>query len=207
MKSTCEVCAKTFKTHERLKKHIVRVHSVVEGLECPQCAKPYRNDFLLSQHVIQVHNFKVVKCHLCFKTVRQTNLKTHMETSHTEVKNLLSCRYCSKLFRNKISLKKHEYLIHVRDKSYDCDQCSQTFKMKHHLKNHMLKHSGERAFKCDVCEKSFGRKQILDTHMLSHTGERAFYCDKCQKDFLRKTDLNRHNRKFHPELTDTPIAT
>ena len=200
----CPQCSRSVIGRKRLNYHIRRFHTykLQALLPCPRCPSTFSRAADFNTHVKYKHSSSKYcaefKCHLCFKTLSsKKSLESHLET-HDERKRTHQCDVCGKCFMSKGSL-----ILHKRShqgKKFMCEICSMSFKFKHHLSAHMLKHSGVRAFKCTVCEKSFGRKQILDTHMLSHTGVRAFYCDKCKKDFLRKTDLNRHRRKFHPEM-------
>ena len=52
---------------------------------------------------------------------------------------------------------------------FGCTQCQKRFRMKHHLKEHMLIHSGEMPFSCHLCPKRFNRSYTLKNHMKLHS--------------------------------------
>ena len=52
---------------------------------------------------------------------------------------------------------------------FGCTQCPKRFRMKHHLKEHMLIHSGEMPFSCHLCPKRFNRSYTLKNHMKLHS--------------------------------------
>ncbi len=74
--------------------------------------------------------------------------------------------------------------------------CGKSFAHKHHLKNHMLTHSGERPYECtwQDCGQAFSIKGNLTKHMLIHTGEKPYRCtwQGCGKSFVQNIDLKRH---------------
>merc|ERR1719481_776745 len=52
---------------------------------------------------------------------------------------------------------------------FACSQCPKRFRMKHHLKEHTLIHSGEMPFSCHLCPKRFNRSYTLKNHMKLHS--------------------------------------
>ena len=52
---------------------------------------------------------------------------------------------------------------------FACAQCPKRFRMKHHLKEHTLIHSGEMPFSCHLCPKRFNRSYTLKNHMKLHS--------------------------------------
>jgi len=52
---------------------------------------------------------------------------------------------------------------------FGCSQCPKRFRMKHHLKEHTLIHSGEMPFSCHLCPKRFNRSYTLKNHMKLHS--------------------------------------
>ena len=52
---------------------------------------------------------------------------------------------------------------------FGCTQCPKRFRMKHHLKEHTLIHSGEMPFSCHLCPKRFNRSYTLKNHMKLHS--------------------------------------
>jgi len=52
---------------------------------------------------------------------------------------------------------------------FACTICPKRFRMKHHLKEHNLIHSGEMPFSCHLCPKRFNRSYTLKNHMKLHS--------------------------------------
>ena len=51
---------------------------------------------------------------------------------------------------------------------FGCSQCPKRFRMKHHLKEHTLIHSGEMPFSFHLCPRRFNRSRELKKHMKLH---------------------------------------
>ena len=57
-------------------------------------------------------------------------------------------------------------LVHEKRKPYKCSDCSEAFKLRHHLTKHeKVFHT---SYECKTCEKSFGEKRDLKRHYDSH---------------------------------------
>ena len=98
----CEICHKTFKRREILKKHIARKHERLNNFKCDFCEKTFNHSSNLKNHVKYSHEDNAkekekhknwqekrylrgdYKCSLCEK-----NLKTSM--AYSEHKNSVRC--------------------------------------------------------------------------------------------------------------------
>jgi len=102
-------------------------------------------------------------------------------------------KQCSKGFRNKNKIKRHE-LTHTGEKPFQCSLCDKWFTRKQDVKRHKLTHTGEKPFQCSFCDKQFSQKEKAQRHELTHTGEKPFQCSHCDKWFARKGDIKMHER-------------
>ena len=77
----CDVCDKVFSSHEKVRKHLKRVHTDVQ-YNCELCSFQTKHIGNLKHHIRTVHEKKPLKeiCPFCDKTC--TNLDWHVQTYH-----------------------------------------------------------------------------------------------------------------------------
>lgn len=92
--------------------------------------------------------------------------------------------------------------VHNQERRFNCDICSQNFRLKHHLTGHRKRHTTngdqERKFTCDICSESFKLKQILTAHLKMHrtkAEKEKYRCKICEKQFSQ-CNLDAH-LKYH----------
>lgn len=91
----------------------------------------------------------------------------------------------------------------VHGQGYICEHCSMTFKLPHHLAQHIKRiHSpdyvAKKPYECSYCKKRYQTKRDMDCHVRQvHTGERPFVCHLCGKGYAVKTTLTLHIKGVH----------
>ena len=59
-------------------------------------------------------------------------------------------------------------------KTFSCDICEKSFRLKYYLKDHMITHVEDKQFQCNSCDKKFKRLGDLKVHMRKHSKEKLF---------------------------------
>ena len=106
------------------------------------------------------------------------------------------CKMCSKRFRIKYFLRRHER-SHTGEKPFQCQDCRKCFSDTGNLKRHKLIHSGEKPYQCQNCNASFRHHDTLKRHMKrihTYIGEKPFQCKICKASFKESGTLTRHER-------------
>ena len=106
----------------------------------------------------------------------------------------LKCEFCTKIFSEKKSLRRHIATIHEGKMPFNCKYCNKNFIQNVQLDNHIaLVHEGKEPFKCKICEGN-----LMSTHISTiHEGKMAFKCKFCNKKFFRKNNLIQRIIEIH----------
>ena len=131
------------------------------------------------------------------------------ENARVDMPSLLHCidPDCTKAFSSSaelhVHLEKHHWFNTDFDplatlepplnapKVFNCEFCSQAFKTKTGLKNHMSMHTGYYRFYCEKCQTGFNSKEKYEKDQNRHAGK-GVICLKCKKKFLQQKELDKH---------------
>ncbi|XP_070505290.1 zinc finger protein 91-like [Chironomus tepperi] len=197
----CNLCDKTFTSAYNLQYHMAH-HINARSFLCNECPKAYNTAADLAQHQ-RAHDkgkdpFECKECKMFFEARSKFNV--HMKTHKTVVKKPpvprkvepKECPICEKSF---VSLSKHNQIVHMNQRNYDCEFCDKKFGKKSGLDRHVLTvHKKEKNFNCEECGKAFGEKAQLKKHERLHL---FTYCARCKDHF---EDIKQHNGEKHSNL-------
>ena len=188
-KFSCNICDAKFENESSLKRHLKIIDheaSMKISFVCANCDKVFKTRKELQMHKKKLNHYqgseeidlrKKLKCSeegCNFSTSRMDSLLRHKRLVHglfrknfKAIKKTLAdsgkwtCSKCGKTFTSDSEIQNHV----IQCKEIECEFCKKTFKLKQHLKRHILKkHSN---FTCKVCQKGFENILLLREHQLS----------------------------------------
>lgn len=145
---------------------------------------------------------KKFACDVCKKEfIMDRYLRAHVKRQHGSNTKSFKCEKCPNFFARQRQLQMHIESVHLNIRKHKCNTCGKSFKYSHHLKDHIIIHTGERPFICsyEQCDKRFINHHKKVQHERIHTGEAVFVCkiDGCGKAFSDKNNLNDHTNNEH----------
>lgn len=104
---------------------------------------------------------------------------------------------CGKTFTTKYVARRHVRFVHEGACPYACQRCSQSFRCKAWLENHMQRVHGDgsRKYPCPHCKKFFVSQQSASIHVYTVHTKPKYKCDRCETVF-RTPGLRRNHVKI-----------
>lgn len=166
----CDHCGTGHYTKSELNKHIQADHC--GGYPCDVCQKSFRSPEYLKRHkIIHEPNYDPQKinftCEECGKGfLNEFRFKRHL-MRHKGSVPVYNCETCGKSITSKSSFQAH-IRMHSGLKPFACLDCGKTFTDKRYLLEHRKHHMGEAPFRCDICGQRFALYGSFTTHKKSH---------------------------------------
>ena len=154
-------------------------------------------------------------CPTCPKTyAHRSGLKDHIQNKHVAAGKRYQCTYCEKLFGNMSNRDRHQQIVHLGLKKYQCDICGLPFTFKWLVSNHKKQHHGIGEKLGCPCGKSFSHtsnfyahqricKTINPTNSKGGTSKQTCWvCSTCGKQYTTKAYLRNHFKFVHEKDQD-----
>ena len=168
---------------------------------CAECRASFHGQNALAEHMIAEHSFN--PCSLC----QMLRKEEHGDKVHDCFKRTMQdtgavqyqCTLCS--YRGtQLRASRQHFLRHVQEKTFKCDQCPMSFRIRSELTSHKkLTHTEVALFKCDICGMRMKRRVYLERHMQGHQKGRMFKCahKTCGYESSNKFVISTHFIKEH----------
>ena len=146
-----------------------------------------------------VERYKCSQCDKDFKTTQI--LKMHIMHIHKEKtqgdihkEKTFQCNQCSELFGTKDNLKRHKKAVHVL-KSWQCIKCNKTYKSHGNLNKHIRSIHEKETFSCNLCDFVTNQRVHLKSHVESiHEKKKNWFCKICPFTCYQKCHFINHMR-------------
>lgn len=168
----CPICDATFKTKEKMKRH-VKSHD--KKIECKICSRKFVAPHELKEHMMFHENPNAFSCDVCKKSFSsRTCLRTHSKLHCTFKVRNLQCDYCPFITHNYWSIVYH---------------------VKAHIKRKERFNSIVGGVTCKICGWVLKKKSLWG-HMQIHNAQKMT-CDKCGIDLKGKNNFIKHFKLRH----------
>eukprot|EP00092_Neocalanus_flemingeri_P020005 GFUD01021665.1.p1 GENE.GFUD01021665.1~~GFUD01021665.1.p1 ORF type:complete len:1180 (+),score=324.74 GFUD01021665.1:293-3541(+) len=166
----CNFCQESFISTSELNRHTAAVHT--EILEANQTVSGPASEQVSSQEQVAVREiappFNCTICKDAFVKVGQ--LSKHFNIYHKismlESGKPFQCKICNSNFLQLSTLDKHlQVEPHGQEFSFDCPECSKTFKYSASLEQHLRTHSSVKPFQCSSCTRTFNWEASIRMHI------------------------------------------
>lgn len=169
---------------------------------CSHCGKICINRSSLISHERIHTGERPYQCPVCSKTFQQQGiLNLHTRMQHSNLPPKFACEFCNYTgAESKWKLDMHVKRIHLRQKSWQCEKCGQSFYKKAEMVQHNRAAHLNITYKCDLCDYVGKAKHRVHAHARRvHFRQLNHQCDICGQRFFAKKDLTVHRTIKHTE--------
>lgn len=167
----CDYCGAGHYTKTELNKHIQADHC--GGYPCDICQKSFRSPEYLKRHkVVHEPDYDPLKvnftCEECGKGfLNEVRFKRHL-LRHKGQLPTYNCDSCGKTITSKASFETH-LRMHTGLKPFICSECGKAFSDKRYLVEHKHHHNGEKSFNCNICGEKYLQYGSFTEHRKVHS--------------------------------------
>nr|XP_014085336.1 transcription factor grauzone [Bactrocera oleae] len=161
----CDICAKSFATPQRLRKHIEAIHEDIHRHICDVCGKAFKFKPSFERHVLEHQGIiePPVQCDICGEWSKNKHVHRLHQFKHNNTDT--DCKYCGRKCRSRTALRGHINYMHKKKYDLQCSFCDKTFKESRNLEEHMATHTGAQLYSCPHCSKECRSKSNMYVHI------------------------------------------
>ena len=210
---TCTKCCLLVRMGDDYRAHVEGC-SGKSSVTCNHCGKDFRYEFRLKTHIQKTHSdlegvLPQYPCDRCdYQADTHGQLLKHQNT-HLD----FPCKHCDEVFPTKALLRKHQ-VIHAHLRPFVCkyEFCQRGFKSQHDVNVHESLHTDERPHICGVneCSDAFKTSKACEQHRneVHQLTEKQLQCqhEGCDQKFYKMPQLRRHENKHNREYTIVAIG-
>ena len=214
----CPICNHSTRGGKKcIKDHIKRKHET-SRVSCPECNRLIKETTLIA-HMASSHSGKSEKKYKCtyedceFESNNATSVANHIKYMHPSdsMQHPFACDKCAKTFPYASGLQQHVDKVHLKLKSFICEQCGKGFNSRIEFNEHQalpncnFMSSTDVIFNCDKCQDTFNTvKGYIRHHEVLHGDfppnlpiDSTYMCDECPKIYLKQRTLELHKKRVH----------
>ena len=190
---------------EQMKEQYSKNNSVDISMpqKCSQCKYVTKSQKEMSEHIVNKHRQKVLSCEICDHIeYKEDDLKTHMETAHTDKQETAvhCCALCEFVTKGEKSLTEHIKSNH----EIKCKVCDFISESSEHLKIHV--ESVHSVIKCRRCTyETLSSTEMKEHESPKHMKETLYECGVCQYDSIIKEKFEAHMETKHKKKSQPCI--
>lgn len=197
-KCSFDGCDLQFRRKDRCESHEY-THTKQRSFKCnePNCDRAYITNCHLRRHKRQAHmkSAELIPCidETCTKFFNSLEqLKQHCRTIHSTKPSArqFECDQCSEKFRRKTHLKKHLFVAHTSDYRYNCEKCGKGYLLESQMKRHVK--VSHKTHTCELCAVTFEKWSLFLAHKQQEHASTGLKCSICDKLFNSRRGLNQH---------------
>ncbi|XP_037884704.1 zinc finger protein 568 isoform X1 [Glossina fuscipes] len=195
----CTECNKVFNSRSQKYYHLSCNTEEQQKLhKCEKCQKVFAKISHLKYH-LESHTSTEWRCSQCSKVFGNRLILRKHEKIHDEKMQSITCLHCGINYRSKASLATHVAAKHNKILVHGCSQCDKSYASKSMLQQHLLTHQTKR-YCCTVCGKGFPRNSSLKSHFKRHSKIVMYQCSRCWRNFTDLASFRRHNKQHQNSL-------
>ncbi|XP_065161459.1 zinc finger protein 62 homolog isoform X5 [Atheta coriaria] len=206
----CEFCSVMLKNKKKMNVHYaVHLKSMKPFVcELAGCERRFTTLSRLRDHQERHKGEPSYNCEICAKKyLTETNLKSHINSVHPELKTgkimNYACKLCEQSFKYNMSLKRHVDRVHCNvNGKFQCEKCAHFYSSEEYLKYHLKtvhKPTEYEGLACEVCKKICKGAAALKRHIRITHNTPYQVCEVCGKS-VKRNGIHLHQLK-HGEKT------